>query len=190
VDFCASRQPESVGAQGVNFPPQEGPKPARSEGVFRAPRPSSNTLWHVRYLAIDLGDKRTGLAVGDTITGMVSPAGVLEIPVSAAGGDELLRALAKAVDEHLGPSGELVLGLPINMDGTEGPRAKAVRQFAARIGERCARVVHFQDERLTSAAADWSMARSGMTHKEKKSRRDAIAAAAILSDFLAGLKGQ
>ena len=54
---------------------------------------------------------------------------------------------------------QLVVGLPLNMDDTEGPRSKPVRAFAARIGERVGRVVHFQDERLTSAAADWSMAR-------------------------------
>ena len=47
--------------------------------------------------------------------------------------------------------------------------------------------MHFQDERLTSVAADWQMARSGMTHKQKKQHRDALAAAAILSDFLNAL---
>lgn len=142
----------------------------------------------MRYLCIDLGDKRTGLAVGDAETRLVSALSVLESPIAVRGGEALLEALAKAVDEQLGKSaGELVVGLPLNMDDTEGPRAKSVRAFAARIGERIGRVVHFQDERLTSAAADWSMARSGMTRGEKKQRRDAIAAAEILRDFLAGL---
>ena len=50
--------------------------------------------------------------------------------------------------------GEIVIGLPANMDGTEGPRARVVRQFAARIGAHTGRQVRFQDERLTSAAAD------------------------------------
>lgn len=100
----------------------------------------------------------------------------------------MLDALARAVDEQLGTgAGELVVGLPLNMDDTEGPRSKSVRAFAARLGERVGRVVHFQDERLTSAAADWSMARSGMTRGEKKQKRDALAAAEILRDFLAGL---
>jgi len=79
----------------------------------------------------------------------------------------------------------LVIGLPLNMDGTEGPRAKLVRSFAVLLETRTARVVHMQDERLTSANADWNMAGSGLTHKQKKSRRDALAAAEILKDFLA-----
>ena len=143
----------------------------------------------MRYLAIDLGDRRTGLAVGDSVTGLASPLAVLEVPVADAGGAALLDAIARAVEEQIGAGqGEFVVGLPINMDGTEGSRAKLVREFAARIGERCGRAVHFQDERLTSSEADWSMARSGMTRKQKKQRRDALAAAAILRDFLNGLR--
>lgn len=152
----------------------------------------------MRYIALDLGDKRTGVAVGDAITRLVSPVGVLQVPVSQEGGEALLSAVASAVQEHLGPAprpgwrsaaGEIVVGLPVNMDGTEGPRAKVVRGLASRIGERTGRVVRFQDERLTSAAADWAMAQSGLTHKQKKERRDALAAAAILQDFLASLPG-
>jgi putative holliday junction resolvase len=150
----------------------------------------------MRYLAIDLGDKRTGMAVGDSITGLVTPDCVLESPVSENGGAALLKAIARVVEEHLGPPpppgrspapGELVVGLPLNMDGTESPRSRTVREFAQRIAQHTGRRVHFHDERLTSAAADWSMARTGLTHKQKKSRRDAIAAAAILQDFLASL---
>lgn len=149
----------------------------------------------MRYLAIDLGDKRTGLAVGDSVTRLVSPCEVVETPIANAGGAELLTALRRAAVEHLGEAvpnrnaGELVVGLPINMDGTEGQRAKLVRAFAARIAETTGRAVHFQDERLSSADADWSMARSGMTHKQKKQRRDALAAAAILRDFLESRAG-
>jgi putative holliday junction resolvase len=150
----------------------------------------------MRYLAIDLGDKRTGIAVGDSITGLVSPIDVLEVPIAGAGGAVLLNAIARVVEEHLGPPpppgrignpGELVVGLPLNMDGTEGQRSRLVREFAARIGQHTQRSVHLHDERLTSAAADWSMARSGLTHKQKKERRDALAAAAVLQDFLTAL---
>ena len=143
-------------------------------------------------MAIDLGDQRTGLAVGDTQTGLVSPLDVLEVPVRSAGGAALLDAIAGAIDENLGagangrPTG-LVVGLPVNMDGTEGPRAKQVRAFAARIAQRTGLEVAFQDERLSTADADWAMARSGLTRKQKKGRRDALAAAAILRDFLASL---
>jgi putative Holliday junction resolvase len=148
----------------------------------------------MRYVAIDLGDKRTGLAAGDAVTGLASPAGVLEVPMAQGSGEALLQAIAKAVHEQLGPPirgnrAELIVGLPVNMDGTEGPRAKATREFAARIATRTGRTVRFQDERLTSADADWAMARTGLTRKQKKERRDALAAAAILKDYLSGLRG-
>lgn len=141
----------------------------------------------MRYLCIDLGDKRTGIAVGDDVTRLATPVEVLEVPVATNGGEALLAAISKAIDEQIGPgAGELVFGLPLNMDDTEGPRAKIVRAFAARVGERTKRVVHFHDERLSSASADWTMSRSGLTHQQKKQRRDALAAAAILRDFLEG----
>lgn len=136
----------------------------------------------MRYLCIDLGDKRTGLAVGDAVTGLASPAGVLEVPVGANAGAELQRAIVKAIHQH-GP-GALVLGLPLNMDDTEGPRAKLVRAWGVRIGTLTGLKVHYQDERLTSADADWQMARSGLTRGQKKAKRDALAAATILRDFL------
>jgi len=154
----------------------------------------------MRYIALDLGDKRTGIAAGDAITGLVSPVDVIQCPISQAGGEALLEAVAAAAEEHLGPSGgpgrrgvpgEVVIGLPVNMDGTEGPRAKLVRAFGGRIAAKTGRAVHFQDERLTSSAADWAMARTGLTYKQKKERRDALAAAAILDDFIKGLpKGE
>lgn len=136
----------------------------------------------MRHLCIDLGDKRTGLAVGDTVTGLVSPLDVLEVPVTRNNGADLLAAISKAVAEH-GPR-TLVVGLPYNMDDTEGPRAKSVRAFADRIAKATGLPIHFQDERLTSADADWTMAQSGLTHGQKKARRDALAAAAILRDYL------
>jgi len=143
-------------------------------------------------MAIDIGDKRTGLAVGDDETRIVSPLEVVESPTAERGGEAWLEAMARAVAAQFGPfaQAELVVGLPLNMDGTEGPRARIVRELAARLGERTKRVIRFQDERLTSADADWSMAGSGLTHGQKKKLRDALAAAAILRDFLADLGGE
>lgn len=139
----------------------------------------------MRYLAIDLGDVRTGLAVGDDETGLVGPAGRVQVPIAHQDGGALIEALARAVDEHLGPADSVVMGLPINMDSTEGPRAQLVRAFAARLAARIDQPILFQDERLTTAQADWTMGGSGLTHKQRKNRRDALAACAILGDFLA-----
>jgi putative Holliday junction resolvase len=144
----------------------------------------------MRYLGIDLGDKRTGLATGDNLLRLAVPSGVLEIPADREGGEALLTALRQVIDVQLGTpltTGEIVVGLPLNMDGTEGPRARRCREFAVRLAGVTGRHVHLQDERLSTASADWSMARTGLTHKQKKARRDAIAAAALLQGFLGAL---
>ena len=144
----------------------------------------------MRYLAIDLGDKRTGLAIGDSETGLATPLKVLDVPIVRHGGEALIAAIVRVVDEHIGPGGdesrgEIIIGLPINMDGTEGPRSRAVRVFGQQISRRTGLVVWYQDERLSTADANWDMAGSGMTRKQKKGRRDALAAAVILRDYIA-----
>ena len=131
-----------------------------------------------RYLAVDLGDRRTGTATGDDQTGFVAPGAVLEVPR----GPRLLERLAAAADEA--DADAVVLGLPVNMDGTEGPRARLTRAFAGELAGATRRPVHLQDERLTSFAAEGVLAGSGRTRREKKRRRDALAAAELLRDFL------
>jgi putative Holliday junction resolvase len=133
----------------------------------------------MRYLAVDLGAKRTGLAAGDDVVGLVQPVEVLMVPRGPA----LLDALARAVERH-GPDA-LVIGLPLNMDGTEGGATADVRAFGAALAGRVELPVHFHDERLSSFEADQRMARSGRTHREKKELRDALAACAILESWLA-----
>jgi len=155
---------------------------------FAARAGGENVVGAMRYIGIDLGDKRTGIALGDSITRLATPVKVLEIASSERSGEALLDALLHEIGALVGKGAcELVLGLPLNMDDSEGPRAKLSRTWGERIASRSGRVVHFQDERLSSVDADWQMAQSGLTHKQKKERRDAIAAAAILGDFLRGL---
>lgn len=134
----------------------------------------------MRYLSIDLGDKRTGLAVGDDETCIVSPLEVIQAPIDPP--NLLIDRIKKAIDEQ--GADAIVLGLPLNMDGTEGPRAKITRAVGEVLREQLGLPIHYEDERLTSAAADWSMAGSGLTHAQKKNRRDAMAAAVILNTFL------
>ena len=89
----------------------------------------------VRYLCVDLGDKRTGLAVSDSVTRLVTPLEVLEVPVSHEGGAALIRAIVSAAREQVGERGrlEVVVGLPLVQEGKEGPRARQVRAFAERL---------------------------------------------------------
>ncbi|QDU72675.1 Holliday junction resolvase RuvX [Mucisphaera calidilacus] len=131
-----------------------------------------------RYLAIDPGGKRTGLALGDDLTKLASPLDVIQ----TASPTERLRQIRDAIERE--QPDELVLGLPLNMDGSEGPAAKAARLFADELREATQLEVHLADERLTSDVADQQMARTGLTHKQKKQLRDALAAATLLQDFL------
>ena len=140
-----------------------------------------------RWLAIDLGDKRTGFVACDEIVRLVQPLFVAEAPSRAA----QLKAALRAIDEY-GPNG-VVIGLPFNMDGTEGPRAKLVRAFADELRAALPAfprvLIEFHDERLSSFAAEERLKRSGRTHGEKKALRDALAACAILEEFLAARCG-
>jgi len=131
----------------------------------------------MRYLAIDLGDKRTGLAVGDDATRIPSPLTVIE----TGNHDERLRRIGLAIREHHPDA--LVVGLPLDMAGTEGTPARHARVFADQLSQRFGLKTHLVDERLSSYAADQQMNGSGLTRKRKRARRDALAAAVILQAF-------
>ena len=139
----------------------------------------------MRLLAIDLGDKRTGIALGDRITMISSPVGCIEIPIDEDHGNRLIDAISQEIREQVGTQPvEILLGLAINMDGTESPRCTITREFGQRLADTLGQDVVLVDERRTSKAADDRMAQTGLTHKQKKARRDAIAAAAILQAYL------
>ncbi|MBO6740479.1 MAG: Holliday junction resolvase RuvX [Phycisphaerales bacterium] len=139
----------------------------------------------MRIFAIDLGDQRTGLALADRITGIASPAGLIETPIDRENGRLLIDAIVKQFHQQAsGPETEIVIGIPLNMDSTEGPRAKLVREFTRKLASRIDRPIVLVDERKTSQLADARMSQSGLTHKQKKQRRDAIAAAAIAQLYL------
>ena len=81
----------------------------------------------MRFLAIDLGDKRTGIAVGDDELRMAQPVCVLEIPI----GELLINAILKTIEEQ--GVDALVIGLPLNMDGTPGQRVVITKAFASNL---------------------------------------------------------
>ena len=131
----------------------------------------------MRYLGIDYGQKRTGLAVCDRAETIASPLKVLTV-----GRRELVASIAEIVERENIEA--IVLGLPLNMDGTAGRQAKSVQDFARRIKEHVRGPVYFHDERLSSFEAEGKLSGSGLTRKKKKARLDAVAAAAILQSFL------
>ena len=131
----------------------------------------------MRYLAIDHGQKRTGLAISDASETLVSPHSVIE----TASEEELLRRISDVlVAEGIDA---IVVGLPINMDGTESDRSRKVRQFVLAMQERTDKPVHLHDERLSSFEAGYLVGDLELTRKKKKKRLDAIAAASILRSF-------
>ena len=130
----------------------------------------------MRYLSIDYGNKITGLAICDQTETFVSP--LMAIPTSDYLIDKIIE-VAKA--ENVGA---LVLGLPLNMDDSVGPQAKKVQAFAEQIKKQIDTPVFFQDERLSTFAAEGKMIDMDLTRKGKKRRIDALAAAEILQAFL------
>lgn len=131
-----------------------------------------------RLLGIDYGLRRIGLAVGDTEGRIAVPVAVLNQGGSPQQQVQAIVAVAVeyGVDEY-------VLGMPLNMDDSVGKQAKITQSFGKLLGEVSGCVVHECDERLSSAAADDYMQQTELTHKQKKSRRDALAAQVILQTF-------
>lgn len=132
----------------------------------------------MRYLAIDFGEKRIGLAVGDDLTRIAGPVDT----ISSRDERQRSRQLAQVIERH--GVDALVLGLPLNMDGTDGPAARKYRALAEQFAEQFALPVHLVDERLSTHAANQKMNGSGLTRGQKKARRDALAATEILQQFL------
>lgn len=136
----------------------------------------------MRYLAIDYGAKRTGLAICDPEEIIVSPLAVIE------GQNQLLSKVAEVIKAE--GVGAVVLGLPLNMDDSEGPQAKIVLEFAKTLEQHIDIPVHLQDERLSSFSAEQKLAAADFTKKKRKKRIDAVAAAQILEAFLEMKKGR
>ena len=146
----------------------------------------------MRYLAIDLGEKRTGLAAGDSETRIVSPLTVLDVSMSVANGQLLLEGIAREVEAHLGPAraagtagarldspGELVIGLPLNMDGTDSPRTQSTRAFARNLLPLGLPILLW-DERWSTAAVERAMIAADVSRAKRAERIDSAAAAFIL----------
>jgi len=130
----------------------------------------------MRYLAIDYGTKRTGLAICDAAETIASPLAVLH------GQKGLLNKIADIVETENAEA--VVLGLPLNMTGSESSQTKLVRKFAEQLKKHLSVPVHLQDERLSSFGAIEKLAPADFTRGKIKKRIDAVAAAEILEAFL------
>jgi putative holliday junction resolvase len=130
----------------------------------------------MRYLSIDYGNKITGLAICDQTETFVSP--LAAFPTS----NDLIAKIIEIIKAENVEA--VILGLPLNMDDSVGPQAKKVQGFAEQIKKQIDVPVFFQDERLSTFAAEGKMIDMDLTRKGKKRRIDALAAAEILQAFL------
>ncbi len=130
----------------------------------------------MKYLAVDYGNKRTGLALCDRNETMASPLSVISEP------SRVVQVIVEVVEEeHIEG---IVIGLPLNMDDSEGFQAKRVRAFGKVLSGKVEVPVLFHDERLSSFSASEKLAAMSLTRGRKKKRLDAVAAAEILEGFL------
>lgn len=133
-----------------------------------------------RVLSLDIGSKRIGVAVSDEL-GLAAHG--LET-LSARPLEEAFEALRRLVREY--GIEEVVVGLPVNMNGTSGAGADAVRGISRRLEEALPVTVHFVDERMTSTQAEKVLLEGNVGRKKRKDVRDKLAAVLILQSFLDG----
>jgi putative holliday junction resolvase len=132
----------------------------------------------VRALGLDLGTKTIGIAVSDEL-GITAQA-VTTLQRSSRAKD--LAALDKLAKEHA--ITEFVLGLPLNMDGTEGTRAAQTRKFGEVLHGALGLPVHYQDERLTTVEAERALLEAALSRQKRKAVIDRVAAVLILQGWL------
>lgn len=135
----------------------------------------------MRILGLDFGSKTVGVAISDPL--LITAQG-LEI-IRRKEENKLRQTLAR-IEEIITEYGveRIVLGLPKNMDDTEGVRVELTREFAEKLERRTGLPVEFYDERLTTVMADKTMMESGVRRENRKDFVDKIAATLILQDYL------
>lgn len=131
----------------------------------------------MRVLALDIGERRVGVAVSD-------PSGRVATPVKIMDAKDLTDAasLRRLVDDY--EPGLILVGLPLSMDGSEGPQARHVRATAAKVAALVTVPVDFADERLSSAQAARTMQEAGMSERDRRGKLDAVAASLFLQAWL------
>ncbi|MDO8673290.1 MAG: Holliday junction resolvase RuvX [Dehalococcoidia bacterium] len=132
----------------------------------------------MRILALDVGDKRIGVARSDP-EGMLASSLTV---INRVGKKRDARAIALLAEEN--EAGQIVVGLPLNMDGSEGQQALKVKEFAVALSTRTRIPVEFWDERLSTFQAQQFMQQDERNIAERKAWIDAVSAAVILQSYL------
>lgn len=134
-----------------------------------------------RILGIDYGDRRVGLALSDETATIASPLPTL---TRRRGKRPPVAPVARLAEEK--DVAEIVIGLPLTLEGEESDWTREVREFGDKLGERTGCPVAFQDERMTSVRAERAVRSLGLSkdQREEKERVDAAAAVLILQAYL------
>lgn len=133
----------------------------------------------MKIMAVDYGDARTGLAVCDRTETLASPVGIIQEKSMAKAAEKIVYATREF------EAGLLVIGLPLNMDGTEGPRAQKSRKLGALLEKIISIPIEYWDERSTTKSAEGLLSETGTYGKKRKEVLDAVAATIILESYLA-----
>ena len=136
-----------------------------------------------RIMGIDYGDARTGVAISDLLCSIVGSSTVIH----SRNDDKTIAQIKELIAQN--GVGELVMGLPRNMNGTEGPRAELCRAFAQRLEEETGLPVKLWDERRTTVEAHNILSAHNYHGKKRKNTVDAVAASLILEGYL-GFRGR
>ncbi len=135
-----------------------------------------------RVLALDLGEVRVGVAVSDPLG--ITSQGLETISVKSK--RQLMGEIAAVVREQ--SAGEIVLGWPVNMDGTAGPGAREAEKFAEELRRKFKIPVILRDERLSTAQAEKMMLEGNLSRAKRRKRIDRVAAQLILQNYLASIR--
>jgi len=127
---------------------------------------------------LDLGTKTIGVSVSDTLRSVATPLRTIRREKFTIDAAELLKIVAER------QIAGLVLGLPINMDGSEGPRCQSTRAFARNLEKLTPIPITFWDERLSTVAAERAMLEADLSRKQRAERIDHVAAGFILQGAL------
>jgi putative Holliday junction resolvase len=132
----------------------------------------------MKIMGIDYGDARTGIAISDLLCSIVGSTTVIH----SRNDDKTIAGIKELIAQN--GVGELVMGLPRNMNGTEGPRAELCRAFAKRLEEETGLPVKLWDERRTTVEAHNILSAHNYHGKKRKNTVDAVAASLILEGYL------
>ena len=132
-----------------------------------------------KIMGIDYGDARTGIAISDLLCSIVGSSQVIPSRNTQKAIDDIVRIARE------NSVGEIVVGLPKNMDGTEGVRAELCREFAEKLKETTGLPVTMWDERRTTVEAHNILSQHNYHGKKRKNTVDAVAASLILEGYLA-----